>query len=390
MLLQLSFFSRVELLHTSADILPAVVVSLGLLGGSMTGAVAGFSIGFLVDCLLVAPLGGSSLVLLGAGYLAGLFRERFEIHSALVPPLICMGLTLFAELGFGAVQVMLGVDAPVSALIVRDMLLKSIYAFFLGLADLLRPAPGAAPGPGRGAAGGASARQPTVLGAQRPDVPAIRRARPADGQPAGAAHRGLRRRRPGPLRVLFFRLWLLQVLAGDKYLAEAKNNRTRESRVSAPRGEILDRNGKVLVANRTSLALQVNPRKLPEDPRERRAELFRLAELTHMTLRQLRKTMREELKRRRRRAGDPAPRRRPLPRLLPQENQERFPGVEVQRVFVRRYPHGTSPPTSSATSARSTEEELKEPRYRGLSRATRSARKGSRTPTTASCAAARR
>ena len=29
-LLQLSFFSRVELLHTSADILPAVVVSLGL------------------------------------------------------------------------------------------------------------------------------------------------------------------------------------------------------------------------------------------------------------------------------------------------------------------------------------------------------------------------
>ncbi len=64
--------------------------------------------------------------------------------------------------------------------------------------------------------------------------------------------------------VLFFRLWLLQVLDGEKYLAEAKNNRTRSFRTSAPRGEILDRNGKVLVANRTSLALQVNPRKLPE------------------------------------------------------------------------------------------------------------------------------
>jgi len=145
-LLQLSFFSRVELLHTSADILPLVVVALGLLGGSMTGAVAGFSIGFFVDCLLVAPLGGSSLVLLSAGYLAGLFRERFEIHSALVPPLLCMVLTLFAELGFAAVQLMLGVDAPVSTLIVRDMLLKSIYAFFLawpiyyGLRRVLRPA----------------------------------------------------------------------------------------------------------------------------------------------------------------------------------------------------------------------------------------------------------
>jgi rod shape-determining protein MreD len=163
-LLQLSFFSRIELLHTSPDLLPALVVSLGLLGGSMAGAVSGFSIGFLVDCLLVAPLGGSSLVLLAAGYLAGLFRERFEIHSALVPPLLCMGLTLFAELGFALVQVMLGVDAPVSVLVLRDLLLKSIYAFFLGwpiyllLRRVLRPALVEEPKAGR-------RRQPTVLGA---------------------------------------------------------------------------------------------------------------------------------------------------------------------------------------------------------------------------------
>ena len=162
-LLQLSFFSRVELFHTSADVLPAVVVSLGLLGGSLTGAVAGFSIGFLVDCLLVAPLGGSSLVLLGTGYLAGLFRERFEIHSALVPALLCMGLTLLAELGFGALQLMLGVDAPISTLVIRDMLLKSVYAFFLawpiyyGLRWALRPALVDEPHVSR-------RRQPTVLG----------------------------------------------------------------------------------------------------------------------------------------------------------------------------------------------------------------------------------
>ena len=145
-LLQLSFFSRVALFHTSPDVLPALVVSLGLLGGSMTGAVAGFSIGLLVDCLLVEALGATSLVLLSTGYLAGLFRERFDIHSALVPPLMCVGLTLFAELGYGAVQVMLGIDSPVSLLIVRDMLLKAVYAFFLGwpiylvVRRVLRPA----------------------------------------------------------------------------------------------------------------------------------------------------------------------------------------------------------------------------------------------------------
>lgn len=145
-LLQLSFFSRVTLFHVSPDILPALVVCFGLLGGTMTGVVTGFSIGFLVDCLLIEALGAGSLVLLTTGYLAGMFRERFEIRNALVPPLLCAGLTLFAELGFGAVQVMLGIDAPVSTMVIGDTLLKSIYAFFLGwpiylgLRRALRPA----------------------------------------------------------------------------------------------------------------------------------------------------------------------------------------------------------------------------------------------------------
>jgi rod shape-determining protein MreD len=162
-LLQLSFFSRVSFFETSPDILPALVVVFGLLGGSMTGAVAGFSIGLLVDCLLAGTLGATSLVLLGIGYLAGLFRERFDIHSALVPPLLCMGLTLAAELGFAIVQLMLGVEAPVSVLVVRDMLLKSIFAFFLGwplyigVRWVLRPALVEEPAVRR-------RRQPTVLG----------------------------------------------------------------------------------------------------------------------------------------------------------------------------------------------------------------------------------
>ena len=175
-LLQLGFFSQIALFHVSPDVMPSLVVVLGLLGGTLTGAVCGFSVGLLLDCLLIAPLGGGSLVLLAVGYLAGLFRERFEIHSPLVPPLLCMGLTLFAELGFGAVELMLGLnDATVSPLVIRDLLLKSIFAFFLGwaiyalLRRVLRPAlveePGArrrprpqAPRPGRG-------RRPRMMGA---------------------------------------------------------------------------------------------------------------------------------------------------------------------------------------------------------------------------------
>jgi rod shape-determining protein MreD len=144
--LQLSFFSQVALFHVSPDILPALVVCFGLLGGTMSGAVAGFSVGLLLDCLLVAPLGGDSLVLLAAGYAAGAYRERFAIPSRFLPPLLCAGFTLFCELGFGAVQAMLGIDSAVSGMVVGDMLVKSVFGFFLGwpiylgLRRLLRPA----------------------------------------------------------------------------------------------------------------------------------------------------------------------------------------------------------------------------------------------------------
>jgi penicillin-binding protein 2 len=166
--------------------------------------------------------------------------------------------------------------------------------------------------------------------------------------------------------VLFFRLWNLQVLDGDKYLAEAKNNRTRESKVIAPRGDILDREGDVIVDNRTSLALQVNTQKLPEDPVEEKAILARLGKLTHMSPAKLRKTIREgeEVA-----AGAPVTLRQDVGFYLiayVEEHQREFPGVSVQRVFVRHYPHGTLAAHILGNVSEIDEEELKEPRYKRL------------------------
>jgi penicillin-binding protein 2 len=166
--------------------------------------------------------------------------------------------------------------------------------------------------------------------------------------------------------VLFFRLWLLQVLDGEKYLAEAKNNRTRSYRVIAPRGWILDRDGEVMVDNRTSMALQVNPRKLPAGTAERRLELSRLAHLTHSSLRHVRRTMHEELKLA---PAAPVTLRRDVGHYLVyylQENQARFPGVEVQPVFVRNYPDGTLAAHILGNVGEITEDELEERRYRSL------------------------
>src|SRR5918992_5841780 len=73
--------------------------------------------------------------------------------------------------------------------------------------------------------------------------------------------------------VVFFRLWYLQVLSGDKYERVARDNQLRLIKVQAPRGEIVDREGRKLVENRTGYAVKVTPDKLPEDMDERR-ELY--------------------------------------------------------------------------------------------------------------------
>lgn len=166
--------------------------------------------------------------------------------------------------------------------------------------------------------------------------------------------------------VLFFRLWDLQVLSGSQYLAEAKNNRTREYKVIAPRGDILDRDGNVLVDNRTSLALQLNTQKLPEDPAEQRAELARLGKLAHMSPRKVRRTISESEEVA---AGAPVTLRKDVGYDLVyylEENQRDFPGVAVQRVFVRAYPDSTRAAHVVGSVGEVSETELKEERYAGL------------------------
>jgi rod shape-determining protein MreD len=131
--LQISFFSYLNLLGSAPDLLPVVIVSLGLLGGGVVGAVAGFGAGLLIDSVLLQTLGVSSLTLLSIGYLAGRYREGFEITNSLVPPLVTGGLTLLGAAGFAALQLMLGVDTPVSLLVVREILVQALLAILLAI-----------------------------------------------------------------------------------------------------------------------------------------------------------------------------------------------------------------------------------------------------------------
>jgi len=167
--------------------------------------------------------------------------------------------------------------------------------------------------------------------------------------------------------ILFFRLWSLQILEGSENLAEAKNNRTRSTKIVAPRGKIVARNGEVLVDNRTSLALQVDPSKLPGDTAEKNAELKEIGALVHMKLPRVLERIEEEegvVA-----AGAPLTLRRDVGYHLVyyiEEHPGKFPGVTVERVFVRNYPEEDEAAQILGHAGEVDEEELEEGPYKGL------------------------
>jgi len=82
--------------------------------------------------------------------------------------------------------------------------------------------------------------------------------------------------------IIFFRLWYLQVLSGDRYVQQANSNRVRHEAIPAPRGDIVDRNGQTIVSSRAATAVQIVPDRLPADPAARRALYARLGRVLQM------------------------------------------------------------------------------------------------------------
>ena len=61
------------------------------------------------------------------------------------------------------------------------------------------------------------------------------------------------------LTLLAGHFWYLQVLRGRQFRELAENNRRRVVPIAAPRGPLLDRNGRILVENRASFSVVVTP-----------------------------------------------------------------------------------------------------------------------------------
>ena len=132
-IVQETVISKISIFGVDADITPLVVMSIGLLCGSMTGAVTGFFIGLMVDTVLVQTLGVTSLLYITIGYWAGRLRELRDPAHGLIPVACGAAATAVAGIGMTVIQFLLGVDAPVSLLLAQQIFLTILVNTLISL-----------------------------------------------------------------------------------------------------------------------------------------------------------------------------------------------------------------------------------------------------------------
>lgn len=131
--LQAAAISQIEVFGVPADITPLLVAAVGLLLGSITGAAFGFAVGLLLDIALLQTLGVSSLLMVAIGYGAGRLRELRDPAHGLVPMAVGAVAATIWTFGFAVLQFLLGVDVPMSLLLLRDILLGIVLGTLLAL-----------------------------------------------------------------------------------------------------------------------------------------------------------------------------------------------------------------------------------------------------------------
>jgi rod shape-determining protein MreD len=118
---QIGVVSEVPVFGVSIDLSPLLVAFVGLRCGSILGAATGFAVGLLVDLALLQTLGVSSLIFTLVGYWSGRLRELRDPQAPLTPLFVGAAATAASLVGYSLMEFLLGVDAPVSLELLRQI-----------------------------------------------------------------------------------------------------------------------------------------------------------------------------------------------------------------------------------------------------------------------------
>jgi penicillin-binding protein 2 len=198
--------------------------------------------------------------------------------------------------------------------------------------------------------------------------------------------------------IIFFRLWYLQVLDGDKYLAQARDNRVRTERIEAPRGSIVDANNVTLVDNRKATVVAMSPAAVPVEMRneiasygqtltarskrpkghqgprppmpvatgELKTRFQRLARVLGMSWKTINERVVTDILQVpyanvRVKTDVPTSQRNYI-----QERRQLFPGVTVEQVYVRKYPAKDMAAQLLGTIGQIDKDQLKSSHFKGV------------------------
>jgi rod shape-determining protein MreD len=146
--LQTVIASRLPVLGVTADVFLILVVLVGVVRGSMTGAVFGFCAGLVADILFLEPIGLRTVIYLVAGYLAGRYPEAAGAPGAWVVMLLTALVSLLSQTVYGIFQFVTGPQAAfftmlrvqiLPAALLDGLLAVPVYLGFTRLRLLPRP-----------------------------------------------------------------------------------------------------------------------------------------------------------------------------------------------------------------------------------------------------------
>lgn len=124
-ILQVVVAGQVRLFGATADLVPLVVAAVALLCGATTGAAFGFALGLFVDLALVQTVGLSSLLYVAVGYGVGRLRE-LRVDGVFTAIVVGAVATLAGGVAYALMQFLIGVDAPVSLELVRNIITTAL------------------------------------------------------------------------------------------------------------------------------------------------------------------------------------------------------------------------------------------------------------------------
>ncbi|GHV66591.1 hypothetical protein AGMMS49928_01650 [Spirochaetia bacterium] len=143
-LLQSTLFARLAIFHTVPDLVLGIVIYSAYVNGSMTGQLAGFFSGLLMDCLSASPMGLHAFTCTLAGALAGMMKGTFFLDVVFLPAALSAGATALKGAVYLGLHFLLAGAVPAYSFFAPvfwvELLLNTVLAPFLfGLLKLFGP-----------------------------------------------------------------------------------------------------------------------------------------------------------------------------------------------------------------------------------------------------------